>query len=336
MNAPTATPAAAGPDSVLPFAVEGLDVRGRVVRLGPALDAILGRHDYPAPVSRLLGEAIALAALLGTSLKFDGRFILQTSGDGPVDLLVVDFTTPDAIRAYARFDAERVAAADPRANAATLLGTGHLAMTVDQGAHTSRYQGVVALDGASLEEIAHRYFAQSEQIPTRVRLAVGEMTRRGADGTPEHGWHAGGILVQFLPASEDRIRTRDIDPGDAPEGVSPAAGHGDEDDAWVEARALVETVEDIELIDPEVTPERLLYRLFHERGARVFEPRPLFDRCRCSRERVTGMLRGLTAEERAEVSLPDGSIEVTCEFCSTRYRYTAEDVAAVATDTPPA
>jgi len=327
VNAPH-RPSPAGPDAVLPFAVEPLDVRGRVVRLGPALDAILGRHDYPPAVSRLLGEAIALTALLGTSLKFDGRFILQTSGNGPVDLLVVDFTTPDGIRAYARFDADRVAAADLRADAATLLGTGHLAMTVDQGPNTARYQGIVALDGTSLEEIAHRYFVQSEQIPTRVRLAVGEMTSRGEGGAPVHRWHAGGILVQFLPEAEDRIRARDIDPGDA-----PATRFDDEDpddDAWVEARALVDTVEDVELIDPEVTPERLLVRLFHERGVRVFDARPLVDRCRCSRPRVADMLRGLTAEERADVTLDDGAIEVTCEFCSTRYHFVAEEVEAVA------
>lgn len=336
MNAPH-RPLPGGPDAVLPFAVEPLDVRGRVVRLGPVLDAILGRHDYPAAVSRLLGEAIALTALLGTSLKFDGRFILQTSGDGPVDLMVVDFSTPDGIRAYARFDAGRVAAADPKADAATLLGRGHLAMTVDQGPHTARYQGIVALDGARLEEIAHRYFAQSEQIPTRVRLAVGEMTSRGADGVPLHRWHAGGILVQFLPEAEERIRARDIDPGDAPEGSlrdgdDPDDGWPD-DDAWVEARALVDTVEDVELIDPEVTAERLLVRLFHERGVRVFDARPLADRCRCSRERVSDMLRGLTDEERADVTLDDGAIEVTCEFCSTRYHFRAEEIREAVSDT---
>jgi molecular chaperone Hsp33 len=324
------------PDRVLPFAVEGLDVRGRVVRLGPALDAMLRRHAYPEPVSRLLGEAVALTALLGTSLKFSGRFILQTSSDGPVDLLVVDFTTPDGLRAYARFDADRVAAAG-RVDAAVLLGTGHLAMTVDQGPHTSRYQGIVALDGASLEEIAHRYFLQSEQIPTRVRLAVAEVVSRQPGEAPRREWRAGGILVQFLPEATDRITHRDLAPGDAPhdddlrrtEDVldDDASTDASEDDAWVEARALVDTVEDVELTDPEVTAERLLVRLFHERGVRVFSERLLADRCRCSRRRVAGMLAGFEPEERADMTREDGSIEVTCEFCSTRYVFAAEEVA---------
>jgi molecular chaperone Hsp33 len=322
----TTGPAGAPNDLVLPFQVEALDVRGRVVRLGPAVDAMLARHAYPPTVSRLLGEAIALTALLGASLKFDGRFTLQTSTDGPVDLLVVDFATPDGLRAYARFDADRVAeaaAGDARGLGGRLLGKGHLAMTVDQGTAASRYQGIVPLDGDGLEAAAHHYFEQSEQIPTRVRLAVAEVMSRRPGEAPAHAWRAGGILVQFLPEASDRVTHRDLDPGDRPEGDEAEAAP--DDDAWVEARALVETVEDIELTDPEVTPERLLYRLFHERGVRVFDPQPLADRCRCSRERVFGVLKGFSPEERAEMVV-DGAIEVTCEFCSTRYHFAAEEV----------
>jgi len=324
---------------VLPFSVAPLDVRGRVVRLGPAVDAMLARHAYPPAVSRLLGEAIALTALLGSSLKFDGRFTLQTSTDGPVDLIVVDFATPDSLRAYARYDAERVAevaaatSAGSKPDAGLLIGKGHLAMTVDQGTAASRYQGIVPLDGDGLEAAAHRYFEQSEQIPTRVRLAVAEVMSRRPGEAPAHAWRAGGILVQFLPEATDRLAHRDLDPGDRPEGsaedvAADDVAHDDatEDDAWVEARALVETVEDIELTDPEVTPERLLYRLFHERGVRVFDPQPMADRCRCSRERVFGVLKGFSPEERADMVV-DGAIEVTCEFCSTRYHFAAEEVA---------
>lgn len=326
-------------DFVLPFSVAPLDVRGRVVRLGPAVDAMLARHAYPPAVSRLLGEAIALTALLGSSLKFDGRFTLQTSTDGPVDLIVVDFSTPDALRAYARFDAERVAAvaeatsAGSKPDAGLLIGKGHLAMTVDQGTAASRYQGIVPLDGDGLEAAAHRYFEQSEQIPTRVRLAVAEVMSRRPGEAPAHAWRAGGILVQFLPEATERLAHRDLDPGDRPEGGDEDLAADDvsrddaaEDDAWVEARALVETVEDLELTDPEVTPERLLYRLFHERGVRVFDPQPMADRCRCSRERVFGVLKGFSPEERADMVV-DGAIEVTCEFCSTRYHFAAEEVA---------
>src|SRR5437879_1596327 len=171
-------------DTVLPFAVEALEVRGRVVRLGPLVDAILRNHAYPTPVARLLGEAIVLTVMLGSVLKFEGRFILQTQTDGPVRMLVVDFRTPGSVRGCARFDKQRVATAmaagqdDP----GSLLGHGHLAMTIDQGPDTSRYQGLVALEGKDLEHAAHEYFLRSEQIPTKVRIAVGEEVVVGADG----------------------------------------------------------------------------------------------------------------------------------------------------------
>ena len=161
---------------MLPFEVAALDLRGRLTRLGPALDDILTKHDYPPPVGKLLGEAIVLTTLLGSSLKFDGRFILQTQTDGPVSFLIVDFQAPDRLRAYARFDAKRLKDGQ---DSGALLGKGHLAMTIDQGPDMSRYQGLVALEGGSLEDAAHEYFLRSEQIPTRVRLAVGEEWRGG-------------------------------------------------------------------------------------------------------------------------------------------------------------
>lgn len=321
---PTATvstppPSPAGDDAVLPFEVVGLDVRGRVIQMGPALSTLLDRHGYPLPVSKLLGEAIVLTVLLGSSLKFEGQFILQTQTNGPVDMLVVDFRTPGSLRAYARFDAEKVdeLVASGATEPSALLGTGVLAMTIDQGAHTSRYQGIVPLDGSSLEDAAHTYFAQSEQIPTAVRLAVAEVMTR-EDGGVAHSWRAGGLMAQFLPHSEER-RRRDLPGGDAPGELD--LGTGDEDDdAWVEAKSLVGTVEDHELIDPDVTAERLLYRLFHERGVRVFEPTAVSDRCSCSTERIEGVLRSFTAEEITQ-SIEDGRITVTCEFCGTRYDF---------------
>jgi molecular chaperone Hsp33 len=315
----------AGRDAVLPFAVEPLDTRGRAVLLGPVLDQILQRHAYPEPVSRLLGEAATLVTLLGTSLKFDGRFTLQTTSDGPVSMLVVDFDTPDGLRACAQFDAEAVAAAQARGEAdpASLLGSGHLAMTIDQGAAMNRYQGIVALDGKSLEEVAHQYFAQSEQIPTVVRLAVGEVLTREPGAAPHRAWIAGGILAQFLPEAPERMRQPDLHPGDAPEGAE--FHEVDEDDAWREARALMETVRDDELSDPEMTAERMLFRLFHERGVRIFSPQPIADRCRCSDKRIRAMLKGFTEEERDDMTV-DGRIEVTCRFCNTHYHYDADEV----------
>ena len=307
-------------DAALPFEVAALDLRGRLTRLGPALDDILTKHDYPAPVCKLLGEAIVLATLLGSSLKFDGRFILQTQTDGPVSFLIVDFQLPDRLRAYARFDATRLQEGQ---DSAALLGKGHLAMTIDQGADMSRYQGLVALDGGNLEDAAHEYFLRSEQIPTRVRLAVAEEFR-AATGGPSHRWRAGGMLLQFVPRAPERARVPDLDPGDAPEGAEKHVIA--EDDAWIEGRSLAETIEDIELIDPAVSSERLLYRLFHERGVRVFRATELTAQCSCSRDSVEAMLRSFPQSDRDDM-VEDGVISVTCEFCSETYVFQPADVA---------
>jgi molecular chaperone Hsp33 len=304
-------------DSVLPFEVAALDLRGRLTRLGPTLDDILTKHDYPAPVGKLLGEAIVLTSLLGSALKFDGRFILQTQTDGPVSFLIVDFQAPDRIRAYARFDAARLS---PGLDSGALLGHGHLAMTVDQGPDMSRYQGLVALEGGDLEAAAHEYFLRSEQIPTRVRLAVGEEWRGGGDG-PKHRWRAGGLLLQFLPKTPERAQ-RDLHPGDAPDGAAPSVVA--EDEAWMEGQSLIATVEDVELIDPDLSGERLLYRLFHERGVRVFASLPMRAQCSCSREAVSGMLSRFSAQDRADM-VKDGKVEVTCEFCSSVYAFTPQE-----------
>ncbi len=305
-------------DAVLPFEVASLDLRGRLTRLGPALDEVLTRHDYPPAVGKLLGEAMVLTTLLGSSLKFDGRFILQTQTDGPVSFLIVDFQAPDRLRAYARYDAKRL---EDGQDSGALLGHGHLAMTVDQGADMSRYQGLVALEGGDLEDAAHEYFLRSEQIPTRVRLAVGEEWRGGGDG-PKHRWRAGGMLLQFLPKAPERARQADLHPGDAPDGVE--VDEVAEDDAWVEGQSLIATVEDVELIDPDLSGERLLYRLFHERGVRVFAPLPLRAQCSCSRDAVSGMLNSFEKQDRADM-VKDGKVVVTCEFCSTVYEFTPQE-----------
>jgi molecular chaperone Hsp33 len=216
-------------------------------------------------------------------------------------MIVVDFEAPDRLRATARFDAARIEAlGSAPLKDADLIGKGHLAMTIDQGNDFSRYQGVVALEGQSLEEAAHQYFRQSEQIPTQVRLAVAEQFAGGAKT-----YRAGGLMIQFLPQSIDRARLADLPPGDIPE------GH-----AHFDAGAAVE---DHELVDPEVSSERLLYRLFHERGVRVFEAQAVHERCRCSPERVMGMIRSFSPQERRDMVAEDGRIGITCEFCSRRY-----------------
>ena len=310
-------------DTILPFRVEALDLRGQLVRFGPAIDTILARHHYPGPVAKLVGEAIVLTVLLGATLKFEGRFILQTQSDGPVRMLVIDYSTPGRVRACARFDAARVAAAvaSGTADAGALLGHGHLAMTIDQGPDTARYQGIVALEGKDLEHAAHEYFLRSEQIPTRVRLAVAEELRAGPDGA-RHRWRAGGLLLQFLPPA-DRARPIDLAPGDPPAGVEIASGR--EHDAWIEGRSLMATVADVELLDPDVSSEQLLYRLFRERGVRVFRSRNLHAQCSCSRAGVEQMLRSFPPEDR-EHMVENGKITVTCEFCNSTYLFQPEDV----------
>lgn len=322
-RAPSATTA---DDTVMPFEVAKLDLRGRVVRLGPAIDQILARHAYPQPVAKLLGEAMVLTVMLGSALKIDGRFILQTQSDGPVRMLVVDFTAPGKVRACARFDKDRVAAAiaSGDASGAALLGNGHLAMTVDQGSDMNRYQGLVALDGGSLEDVAHEYFLRSEQIPTKVRLAVAEELRARSGGLT-HRWRAGGIMLQFLPKAAERARVADLDPGDAPEGIEPHTV--EEDDAWVEGQALISTVEDVELIDPSLSSERLVYRLFHEPGVRVFRGSLLRAECSCSRDNVEAMLKSFSQDDRDHM-VEDGKISVTCEFCSANYQFAPDEVGA--------
>jgi molecular chaperone Hsp33 len=309
-------------DTILPFEIASLDLRGRLVRLGPVVDTILRRHDYPSPVAKLVGEAIVLTVLLGSVLKFEGRFILQTKTDGPVRMLVVDYRTPGSVRALATFDKARVASAiaDGKDDPGALLGHGHLAMTVDQGPDTARYQGLVALEGRDLEHAAHEYFLRSEQIPTRVRLAVGEEFL--ADGA-RYGWRAGGMILQFIPKSAERAQRPDLDPGDAPTGAAPHAVP--EDDAWVEGRSLVGTVEDVELIDPSVSAERLLYRLFHQRGVRVFRTRALGAACSCSRDKVANMLRSFPQDDRDHM-IENGVITVTCEFCNSSYVFEPTEV----------
>jgi molecular chaperone Hsp33 len=283
-------------DLVAAFQIDGQPVRGRIARLGEIVDDILTRHDYPGPVANLLGEACALAALVGASLKFEGRLILQAQGDGPVGFVVADYDTTGALRGYCRYDADRVAEVSrgfAQAGAQTLLGKGVFVMTIDQGPDMDRYQGVTPIEGETLALCAEHYFAQSEQVPTRVRLAVGQAQ---TDGRPV--WRAGGLILQNIAEDDARGATRD---------------------AWETAQALFETVGEDELIDPMVPPERLLYRLFHEDGVRMFKPAPLHAFCRCSRERIESVLRSFPAEERSDMVEADGLIRVKCEYCARTY-----------------
>jgi molecular chaperone Hsp33 len=291
-------------DLIQPFKIEGQAVRGRLVRLGPLIDTVLDRHQYPPEVAELLGEMVALAAGLAGALKYDGVFTLQTKGDGPVRLMVADVTSEGDVRGYAQYDAERLAAVTSTAGGSSLsvpklLGAGYLAFTVDQGAHTERYQGIVELTGATLADCVHHYFRQSEQLDSVVKVAAGRATG---------GWRAGALMLQRLP---------------------PSPGAGDEvEDGWRRALAFMASSTEQELLDERLSPNELLYRLFHEDGVRVFAQSSLRAGCRCSRERVERVLRSLPADEIESFKI-DGQIIVTCEFCSARYEFSDAQVASL-------
>lgn len=290
-------------DIVSAFQIEGLPVRGRLVRLGAAVDEVLTRHDYPEPVANLLGEACALAALVGSSLKFEGRLIVQAQGDGPVRYVVVDYDTSGGLRGYCRFDAEEVAKASEgfvRPGAKTLLGGGVFIMTLDQGPDMDRYQGVTPIEGETLALCAEQYFQQSEQTPTRVRLAVGQ-----ADSGEGLKWRAGGILIQSIAGDETRGETKE---------------------AWNHAQAFFETTGEDELIDPTIDSPTLLWRLFNEDGVRLIEEKPLRSFCRCTDDRIAVVIQSFTEAEKAEMVEPDGKIHVTCEYCSRVYAVDPETV----------
>jgi molecular chaperone Hsp33 len=313
----TLTPA--GDDHVVPFQVEGLEVRGRAVQLGPMINAILDGHDYPEPVSRLLAEAVCLSVLLGSSLKFDGKFIIQTESDGPVSFLVADYSTPDAVRAYAKFDGAQLEALSSREDTSVLMGKGVLAMTIDQGANTQRYQGIVALDGQSLEEVAHQYFRQSEQIPTKVRLGVAQLVEDDGNGGIRSSWRAGGLIAQFLPQAPERMKNPDLPSGDPTQDDFVEHDH---DDSWNEAQALVATIQDDELTDPQIGSEQLLYRLFHESGVQVFPAARMINKCGCSRQKITNIIASFSDQERDEAVAASGKpgvIGSKCEFCGKSY-----------------
>jgi len=308
-------------DAIQPFMIEDLRLRGRLVRLGPAVDAIVTRHDYPLPVAALLAETLVLACTLANTIKYDGVFTLQAQGDGPVRVLVADVTSAGHIRAYAALDRARFDRLPPAAPANPVpryLGAGHLAFTVDQGPGTERYQGIVDLAGPTLAACAQHYFRQSEQIETVIHLAAGHLS-----GNTGAAWRAGALMVQRLP--RDR-------PGHAhSRGTAwDLASLEDEEreDGWRRVAALISSVKDAELLDPALAPPQLLYRLFHEDGVRLYRRRALVDRCRCSRERAGNTLRMLQRHELEEAKV-DGAVVVTCQFCNRHERFDDRDLDAL-------
>jgi molecular chaperone Hsp33 len=293
-------------DFIQPFRIEDLGLRGRLVRLGPALDSILGGHDYPEAVARLMGEMLALTTVLASALKYDGVFKLQTQGDGPLGLMVADITSDGNLRGYARYDAERLARAEGIADAPVprLLGAGRMAVTLDHGANTQQYQGMTELTGPRLADCAHTYFRQCEPLQTAISLAA---TAGDGDGS-----RAAALMIQRQRPADD------IEADD------------DAEDAWRRAVALTSSATVSELLDSALQPARLLYRLYHEDGVRLFKARPVGHLCRCSRAKVAATLGRFPAAE-LDAMVEDGAISVTCEFCKTEHRFSRQALADLPT-----
>jgi len=284
-------------DFVLPFDIAQAGVRGRLVRLDAASARALGAHALPEPAARVAGEVVALGALLGTALKLDGRLTIQTKGDGPLDLVTADYYGADenrarGVRGYGRLDTSRFEGLAQK-DFAQLAGKGALAITIEPRIGGKTYQGIVELSPDGISASAETYFAQSEQLPTVIRLAAAPLY---VAGDREPHWRAGGIMLQMTPES-------------AKQGIETTS------DDWDRLKLLLKTVEDLELVDTTLAPETLLWRLFHEDEVRVQPPEPVIFRCDCNADRITQVLKSYAAAERAGLADPDGIIRARCEFC---------------------
>ena len=296
------------PDLSQPFLIDARSIRGRLVRLGPALDSILAGHDYPEPVALRMAEAMALAATLAGALKFTGIFTLQVQSEGAISLLVADVTSEGDLRGYARFDEEKLAAAEADESLADqpvvrYLGKGFLAFTVDQGADTERYQGIVELTGGTLADCAQAYFEQSEQLDTAYLLAA--LAPR--DG---HGWQVASLMLQRMPLGP----------------TSPILTGEEAEENWNRATILLASTKHAELFDPALSSPALLHRLYHAEQLELLEPRPLQARCRCSTERVENTLKSFPRSEMEELKDENGHIVVTCEYCKSSYSFAESDL----------
>ncbi len=289
-------------DTILPFQLDRSDIRGRVARLDTALERLLSGHRYPAPVEAMVAEAALLTALIGQTIKLRWKLSLQIRGDGPLRLIATDYYAPDAggaparIRAYASFDAERL---DAQAPGYSQIGSGYFAILIDQGRDMAPYQGITPLAGARLSDCAEAYFEQSEQLATRFALSLGRSSLRGE----AEKWRAGGVMLQHMPQAA---------------GASPRERASIEED-WSRANLLLDTVEDLELIGPNVQPPELLLRLFHEESPRVFDPQAVHFGCSCSEDKVRQSLSIYSARDISHMTTPEGTVTADCQFCGAHY-----------------
>ena len=304
-------------DVSVSFLINDGAFRGRFVRLTGTVTEILQRHDDPAAVGALLAEALVSAIALAGGLKYEGVFTLQIQGDGPVHMLVTDVTSDGHVRAWAKFDAERLAAEMSRPRPGNLpphlLGAGHLAFTVDQGPDTERYQGIVELSGDKLSESVHRYFRQSEQLESALKVAIGPP--RDASGL----WSASALLIQRMPeegAGRSHIPREDLE------------------DDWRAAVILLGSMKDAELLDSDLAPLQVIHRAYGSVGAQLVSVRPIAAVCRCSRAKSARILASFPIEEVRNLS-DHGAVRMTCEFCRSVYTFTLEELESVARESRP-
>lgn len=315
-------------DSVLPFQLDGCDIRGRVARLDGVLDGILKQHNYPASVEALVAEMALLTALIGQTIKLRWKLSLQVQSDGPVRMIATDYYAPqkdgDAaqIRAYASYDADRVNDGMPFDQ----MGDGYFAVLIDQGTDMKPYQGITPLAG-SLSDSAEAYFAQSEQLPTRFSLSFGRSTE---GGSAEH-WRGGGVMLQHMPKASP-LMAKDDGAGEVL--TADDLIDGEQRENWNRVNILLDTVEELELIGPKVPPNDLLIRLFHEEQPRVFEAQSVRFGCTCSKERVRQSLSIYSARDISTMTTDDGRVTADCQFCGAHYVLDPASVGFEA-DTPP-
>lgn len=304
-------------DTVLPFQLDRSDIRGRVARLDGVLDQVLAQHDYPPVIEALVAEAALLTALIGQTIKLRWKLSMQIRGDGPVRLIATDYFGPTddgqpaRIRAYASYDAD---ALEEAGRPFGQIGKGYLAILIDQGRDMVPYQGITPIAGDSLSACAETYFAQSEQLPTRFALSFG---RSHIPGQEEH-WRAGGVMLQHIPEASPLVAN---DGGSGEAGLLRADDilDGDEAEKWARANALLDTVEEMELIGPRVHPTDLLVRLFHEERPRVFDAQPITFGCTCSEDRVRQSLSIYSAKDIGHMTTDEGLVTADCQFCGAHY-----------------
>lgn len=301
-------------DTVLPFQLDASDIRGRVARLDGVLDGILKQHDYPPQVEALVAEMALLTAMIGQTIKLRWKLSLQVQSKGAVRMIATDYYGPEKegdiarVRAYATYDADRLVEGTPFDQ----VGEGYFAVMIDQGQGMTPYQGITPLTGGSLSTCAEAYFAQSEQLPTRFQLSFGKSTE---PGVAEH-WRAGGVMLQHMPKASPLMASGE-GTGDVLSADDLLDGNASEN--WGRVNILLDTVEDLELIGPQLAPSDLLLRLFHEETPRVFETQPVRFGCTCSEDRVRQSLSIYSAKDIATMTTDEGRVTADCQFCGAHY-----------------